>query len=253
MKTTLLSFATTLALVSLPTLPVSADNHSELSFNANELAWCNMKEGKDRDDLKDLTKAFNRWLDKNDTGYTYFFLESHYHEDHSAVDFYWVGSWEDGAGMGAGYDAWMSDNDGVGEQFAEVVDCNFVMTPATTVFEADGGLAERGVVWFRHCDIDDDASLGDAVAAHRSSAEAMAEMGEVSSSWLFLPGLGFGDADFDYYHVQAWPSFSALGTGFDNYFNKGGWKAVAEDQSGVLECESANLYTYRLMYSGQQD
>lgn len=253
MKTTIVSFSATLALMTVPALSVVADNHDEMSFNANEIAACSMKEGKDRDDLKDLTKDFNRWLKKNDTGYTYFFLNSHYHEDPEAADFYWVGSWEDGAGMGAGYDSWRNDSDGLGEKFDETVDCDFSMTPSTTISEGEGGPWEEGVVWFQRCEIGEDSSLSDAIAAHRGASEAMAEMGEVSSSWAFLPGLGFGDAEFDYYHVKAWPSYSALGAGFDNYFNKGGWKAAAENQGDVVECASPNLYTYRLMYAAEED
>ena len=253
MKTTFGSFCGTLAAITLAAQPVAADHHEGMQFAANELMLCAYKDGKDRDDLMDLTKAFNKWLKKNDANYTYYLLSPHYHEDASEMDFAWVGTWPDGAGMGAGYDAWMSDDDDVGQMFDDVMDCSMAMSPVTPVHTPDDGPWERGVVWFQRCEREDGASLSDAVMAHKKASMAMAEMGETSASWVFLPGLGFGDPDFDYYHVQAWPNYTELGKGFDNYFNKGGWKAVSEAEGGVMECHSPNLYTFRMMHSAAND
>ncbi|EAQ98545.2 hypothetical protein [Congregibacter litoralis] len=246
------SVALSAGVFSLIGLPVQADHHMEMQFAPTELMTCAYKEGKDNDDLKKLTNAFTKWVKKNDTAYTYYLLSPNWHEDASDWDFAWVGSWTSGAGMGAGYDAWMNDDDDVGAMFQDVMDCNYSLASVTPIQgEDDDGPWERGVVWFSRCELDDDAGLSDAIGAHRTMASAMTDMGQTSVSWAFLPALGFGDVEFDYYHVQAWPSYSQLGSGFDNYFNKGGWKVQADAQDDVVECASPNLYTFRLVHAGE--
>ncbi|GEM_PF-702681 len=254
MKTKISGLLVSTGVLCVAAIGVQAQDDQEMRFAPSELMLCSFKEGQGNGDLKGLTKAFNKWLNKNDTDYTYYLLRPQYHEDSADWDFAWIGSWSDGAGFGAGYDAWLKDDDGVGEQFEELMDCNYSMASVTPISVPENGPWERGVVWFQRCEREDGVGLSDAIGAHRSSAQAlaeMAEMGETAASWAFLPALGFGDVDFDYYHVQAWPSHGALGASFDNYFNKGGWKPVAEAEDGKMECQSPNLYTFRLMRAAE--
>lgn len=249
MKTMFGSVVLSTGVFSLIAMPVQADHHMEMQFAPSEMMTCAYKEGKDRDDLNKLTNAFTKWVKKNDANYTYYLLTPNWHEDASEWDFAWIGSWTSGAGMGKGYDAWMDDDDDVGAMFQDVMDCNYSLSSVTPITVPDDGAPwERGVVWFSRCELDEDAGLGDAIGAHRAMSSAMAEMGQSSVSWAFLPALGFGDVEFDYYHVQAWPSYSQLGMGFDNYFNKGGWKVQSEAQEDTVSCASPNLYTFRMVY-----
>jgi hypothetical protein len=70
-----------------------------------------------------------------------------------------------------------------------------------------------------------------------------------AASWVFLPGLGFGDVDFDYYQVVSWPTYTGFGSAFDAFFNNGGWKAQTEAMTDTVECQSPNLYDSRLMHA----
>jgi hypothetical protein len=249
MKTVFNSILVTTGVLSLVSISAQAEHHMEMQFAPSELMTCAYNEGKNSDDLKKLTNAFTKWVKKNDPDYTYYILSPAFHEDASDWDFALVGSWSSGAGMGSGYDAWMADSDDVGPMFDDVMDCNSSLASVTPIsLPEEGGPWEKGVVWFSRCELEDDASLGAAIAAHRSMAAAMTEMGETSVSWAFVPALGFGDADMDYYQVQAWPSYGQLGAGFDNFFNKGGWKLQAEVNE-MTECSSPNLYTFRLMHA----
>jgi hypothetical protein len=62
-------------------------------------------------------------------------------------------------------------------------------------------------------------------------------------------GLAASDTEeMDYYQVPTWPSYREIGAGFDNFFNKGGWKLQAEVNEKA-ECASPNLYHFRLVHA----
>ena len=251
MKAIFGSAVTTLAVLGIASNAVQADHHMQaMSFAPVELFACTFNEGKDNDDLKELSKRFNKWLSKNDPGYAYWVLSPRFRAEDSKMDFAWIGSWADGAAMGSSYDNWMKDDGGVGPMFAEVMDCAYSLASATAIHAPEGEWPKSSVVWFSRCEQEDDVSLMEAVSAHRSSTAAMQEMGAAqSASWVFLPALGFSDIEFDYYHVQSWPSYAALGSGFDAYFNRGGWKSQAEALADKVECSSPNLYDSSLMHA----
>jgi hypothetical protein len=249
MKTMFGSLMLSTGVLSLAAMSVQAQEPMAMEFGPSELMTCTYNEGKDSDDFEKLTDAFTKWVKKNDPDYTYYALASSFHEDSSAWDVGILGIWNSGTGWGKGYDAWMSDDDDVGAMFADVMECNNSLAAVTEITSRpETGPWDTGVVWFSRCEMEDDVTLVDAIGAHRAQIDAAREMGEDTVSWAFLPALGFGDAEFDYYQVQAWPSYSEIGGGFDNFFNKGGWKyqeAVGEKTS----CSSPNLYNFRTMYT----
>jgi hypothetical protein len=250
MKTIANSAALTLGLFSAAAMPVHAQDAPELSFYPSELMLCSYKDGMGRKDLDKVTAALNKWLKKTEASYTYYLLSPMYHEDDSEFDYGWVGSWDNGTSWGADYANWFDDDDGIGEMIAEVATCSQSLASTTPIhLPESGGPWESGVVWFQRCERDDDVSLSDAIAAHRTYSEAAAEMGEETASWVMMPTLGMGDPEFDYYHVQAWRGFAEIGKGFDNYFNNGGWKMESEVMEDI-ECASPNLYLFRLGGSG---
>lgn len=250
MKTFVSSAAVTLGMFTLAATGVQADNHGEMSYAPTELMTCSYKEGMGPSDLMKVTEAFNKWLKKTEADYTYYILSPMYHEDPGQFDYAWVGSWSSGAGWGADYHNWMTDEDNdVAPMFAEVSDCNQSMAITTPIHVPEGAPYERGVVWFQRCSTEDGMTMADAIAGHRASAEMYAEMGEESASWAFMPGLGMGDVEFDYWHVQGWPNFNEIGEGFDNFFNKGAWKQANENEEGI-SCSSPNLYVFRMAGSG---
>lgn len=228
-----------------------ADHHEGPTFAPVDLMACSFKEDKGWGDLEDLNKAFIKWVKKQgEKGYTYWIFTPRYHENND-MDFAWIGGWADGNAMGRGWDAWMEDSGDVGEMFAETAECNQSLAASLEVTRVEGPWPEEGISWFARCDLQDDATLFDALDAHKKASSKMSGMAPPSSSWLFLPALGFGDAEFDYYHVQAWDSTAALGAGFEAYFNGGGWSTEEQTALNEIEmCESANLYNFRLMYDG---
>ncbi|MEM9313754.1 MAG: hypothetical protein AAGA95_03930 [Pseudomonadota bacterium] len=241
------------AVLAITSLPSQADNHlpAPMQFAPAELMVCEYMDGKGPQDLRRLTAAFSAWVAEYDKDYSYWMVWPEFHEDDSEWDVGLLGAWTTGAGFGAGYDAWASDRGDVGDTFAEVLDCNNTMAAVTPILVPQEAMSwDRGTLWFQRCTRADGVQLGDAVAAHRRASMAIAELGETAASWAFVPVLGAGDPDFDYYHVQSWGSHSAMGAAFDAYFNNGGWMGVTAALGDRMNCATPNLYAWRLMHGG---
>ena len=228
---------------------VHADSHMEMQFAPGHLNVCSFRDGKDWGDLEKLNKAFMDWVGDNPSDYSYWILTPRFRED-TDMHFGWLGSWNSGAGFGAGFDNWADSAGEVQQMFVETADCGSNMVAIAPIVADPEDPPTNGVVWFSRCTIDDDASMEDAMKAHAAGSAAMRELGVDAQSWAFVPTLGFGDAKFDYYHVAAFDSYSDLGKGFDANFNQGGWKARMEPMKDVVSCASPNLYDFRIKLQG---
>jgi len=228
-----------------------AQDGTALEFTPVEMMACSFKEDKEWDHLDKLTEAFNKWLKKGDKDYTYWTFEPVFREDNE-LDFAWIGGWTSGAMFGKSWDNWFDDDNDVGKLFNETADCVNSLASVTTIRAPADGWPEAGVTWFSRCTLEEGVSLRDAASAHGAMGSAMADMGSPAASWLFLPALGFGDVEFDYYHVESWDDFATLGAGFDAYFNQGGWMKANELMDDVTQCASPNLYRYKLRREGDR-
>jgi len=227
------------------------DHHMEMQFVPAHINVCSFRDGKDWGDLDKLNEEFAEFVGEEGTDYSYWILTPRFRED-SEMHFAWLGSWNSGAGFGAGFDNWAANAGKLEQMFADTADCGSNMMAITPIVADPENGPTDGVVWFSRCTLEDDKGLGDAVAAHAKGSAAMMEMGVQAQSWAFLPVLGFGDAEHDYYHVATFDSYTGLGAGFDANFNMGGWKARAESMDGVASCASPNLYDFRIKMQGQQ-
>ena len=239
------------AVASLVTAPiVAADSHGEMQFVPAHINVCSFRDGKSWGDLEKLNEAFAGFIGDSPTDYSYWILTPRFRED-SDMHFAWLGSWNSGAGFGGGFDNWVANAGDLEQMFYETAECGSNMMAIANIMVDPDNPPTNGVVWFARCTLADGKELSDAVAAHAEGSSAMRDLGVESQSWAFVPALGFGDIEFDYYHVATFDSYAALGAGFDANFNQGGWKARMEPMAGVASCSSPNLYDYRIKQQGQ--
>jgi hypothetical protein len=242
MKYQLLSAAVIGATLSLPGM--AAHHETEMKANPVELYACSFREGKTWDDLDKVDKAFVKWSEENDLGESIWRIVPDYRSGGGDFEVGYIGAWASGAAMAEsvkkvdaeGYDAFMED-------YYETIDCSHALA-ASWEIHATEDPAERGTVWFSRCNLEDGATMKDAMMAHGTMSKTM---GTGASSWLFTPALGWVGADYDYLHVSGM-SLDQLGAGFDKYFNGGGWQAGQEAFDGVAECQSPNLYRFKTLY-----
>jgi hypothetical protein len=250
MQKTIIAASGILAVTLSTSLVARADSHEESDFAPVELYSCTLMEGKTVADLDALDARFKEWADKNNKDHSSWRIVPILRSTAETFDVGYIGSWNSGSTMGAGMDAWMSNQDLLAD-YQETIDCGHSLMASMTINAPDGP-PEDGVVWFSTCKVQESASNALAVEAHKRMSAAMREMGNKGQSWLFYPSLGLGDISFDYYSVATWNSMAELGEAWEMYYNKGGWKqGMAMD--AVTQCDSPRVYKVTAIRMGPQN
>ncbi|PLW81270.1 hypothetical protein CWI75_16725 [Kineobactrum sediminis] len=233
-----------LVLASFTVAPVHADEH--MRAQPVELYACTFREGKSMKDLEKANTNFKKWAAANTSGHTAWMITPQFRSAETEFDVGWIGGYQSADHFGAAIDKWVNESGNVSQAYYDTVDCSHALMASYDTGAPDGPPGD-GVVWFSRCSLEDDASLSEAAASHAEVTAMMREMGAQGSSWMFVPGLGSVDADFDYYHVAAWPSYPAFASAWEAYVNGGGMEKATALYDGVASCKSPNLYDARLI------
>lgn len=214
-----------------------------------EMYACDWREGKGMGDLAKLNKTFKAFADEQDPAYSAWTITPQFRAMDDGFDIGWLGSWTDGEAMGASLDR---NRTGKGAEmlksYMEVVDCSGGhILMSSVAIHAPEGPPDNGIVMFSSCKVNEKSTMAKAMEAHMKTAADMRERGAKASSWVFHPGLGSGETDFDYYWVVAMDSYSALGTAYESLLNKGGWEVRQKLFKGVVSCDSPRLYDASLV------
>ncbi len=221
------------------------------TISLSDLFACTFKEGKGYADLDKVNQKFKKWAEKHDSTYSAWTITPQFRSNDGKFDVGWIGSWQGGSSMGKGLDSWMSDNDGLGAAYGEVIDCSHSLVSSVPV-NAPAGPPDNGVVWFTSCSVNEDKNHRDAFEAHKKMSAGMREMGGKGQSWLMYPVFGFQDLDFDYYSVVSFNSYEELGEAWHLWTNEGGYEAHGAALMSVVSCDSPRVYDARLVVGNQQ-
>ncbi len=208
-----------------------------------EFYGCTWQDGKGMADLVKVGKKFSQWADKEDSKYSAWILTPQFHTD-VGFDVGWLGGWPDGAAMGASLDGWRSGGQELAADFNQVVDCSgrHELATAMPVYAPDGP-GGSGAVMFAACSKADGKAWDDVIAAHTKMGKMMRDKGgKPSSSWMFFPGLGSADYDFDYWQVITFNSYADFGATSEAYINGGGYEESMKVMAGVTECGGGVMF-----------
>jgi len=211
---------------------------------------CRFVEGKGMSDLNPVLERFDRWATRYDAKYTAWLLTPRYYNHPNMYDVAWLGTWPDGNAFGVSQDAWVNEGGEVLQAFAEVIDCGVRELASSVEVYAPNGAPENGVSMFAHCKLKDGKTLGDAYVASRKLAEVMAGLGSKASHFMFYPGLGAGDSDFDFWRVTTFNNFVELGEFAEIYINGSGWDETSKALGSIASCTSPNTFDARMVHSG---
>lgn len=229
--------------------PVMADAHEEESgdgFIPIEIYACNFHDGKGPADLNAVTAKWNEYMD--DEGDTDYFAALMYPNFFNNLDFdvAWIGGWRDGNAMGAGKDMWISGGGEVRAEFAAVVDCPVHTLFASMQMKDPGESGEDDntfVLSFSNCSMKEGKEYEEVEAAQKAWNAYTDEHGFVGGTWYFWPVWGeAADADYDFKAVGSAPNFTTLGANFQ-LMADGHWRKSQEIWDGLLDCDSARIYT----------
>ncbi|KGE04629.1 hypothetical protein [Pseudohaliea rubra] len=233
------------ALASLLALPAAAQDAAPIQ--PVEMFYCDFRDDAAMKDLTRVAADFAKWAEKRGD-YSAWILTPQFRTTEATWQVGWLGSWTSGAAMGSGLDAYQAEGGELAAAFDEVITCSGHGLASSMEIHAPKGPPDNGAVWFSSCSLEGDATIADAMKAHAAYATGMREKGaDATQSWAFVPTLGGGEPDFDYYHVAAWEKYADFGRGYDSYFNGGGMAIMQEATAGVVDCDPPRIYDARLV------
>ncbi len=116
-----------------------------------ELYACTYNDRKDSGDLDDVVDKWNAYMDsKGNDSYAAWTLTPNYFGPNQEFDVIWMAASKNAIAMGETADAWHADNDGIADDFAEVLTCNGHSNFASVNYKAlpDGDPASTAVLTF---------------------------------------------------------------------------------------------------------
>ena len=222
-----------------------AQNPAPPSFAAVEAYSCDYQEDKDRGDLDKVTAKWNKWMDSSKGApYSAWIMTPLLTSTNTSLDVVWLGVWANGNDMGKGMQAWADNEDGLAEDFNDVITCGEHSNAASVNIRppAKGWPGKGGVTSFSDCTVAEGKTMQDAMAAHRAWAAHLDAIGSNVSMWAFFPGAGTNNPEYDYKMVSGYMDLAAYGADWEAYTNGQGWAKAGSIYDGVVSCSSQRVY-----------
>lgn len=210
-----------------------------------EIFACNFNANNDRDDLNAAAARWTAWADRNNVrDYTAFIGTPFLYSTDQTFDVIWIGGWPNATAMGAGESLYFRTGQEINAGFAAVVDCSSHSQWAEVVVNVPGTPApENGIAVFNDCELRDDRTVPEVLAALGQVGEYFAGRGSPDAfvAALFpIAGLA-DDEDYDFKLVRGFNSIEDYGKGLDLYTG-GGFLRVGELTDRLMRCDSSRVY-----------
>ena len=203
---------------------------------------CNFRDGKNMNDLEELSEKFREYANQHNYHYAAWTLIPQY-QTGGGFDVAWMGAWPDSEAFGVSMEGWNSTGRKLQAEFGEVIDCSLRHEMGLSLpINAPNGAPADAVLLFYQCILEDGKTLDEAYAAHLELGATMKAMGSLGLSWMVQPGLGAGKIDYDYYHVVGFYRYSDMGATMELYANGGGIQKFRKHLGGVTSCRTPNVY-----------
>jgi len=219
------------------------DAAQQPTLNPAEIFTCNYNKGKGRSDLDKVVKQWNSWADKTDSApYNAWLLTPVFFGPEITFDVAWLGAWPTYEDMGINLQNWQQKGAKVSQEFDKVISCDSHGSMASMPMQELGKDTGSALVRFMDCKVDGGSDMEASIVAHRKFGAFMDTKGSKTEAWMFFPGMGAGDIDYDYKLVLANASYPSLALDSDIISNKGGWMEAAKTFGGNTTCDSPRLY-----------
>ncbi len=207
---------------------------------------CNYRDGKDVGDLMGVTEKWNKWMDKNSSApYSAWVMTPVLSSVNMPVDVVWLGAWQNGKDMGVGMQEWADKGGDLNKEFIDVIDCGEHSQAASVNIRppVKGWPGKQGIAAFSNCTVADGKAVPDAMAVHQAWSKHLDSIGSKAGMWVFFPGAGNNNPEWDYKIVMSHPDYISYGNDWDNFTNGQGWRKVMEMGSGsTVSCDSPRVY-----------
>ena len=222
-----------------------SDDHMQMpAFGGVETFACDFADGKDMDDLLQLTKKWDAWAKKNHTrAYTGYVLSPFYYDEMQA-DVYWVGfspSFEDQAVVQAEF-AEMGVK--MQAEFDSIIPCKSHRQRAWVRVRDETTDTDTGVVDFARCTMRPDATLEKMNAADAQMNAFFSEVGSTTRIYRWYPMQGGSNSGADFVQANWSGSLQEKGANADKFLQNGGAQLRNALYGDLLECSGGLSANY---------
>ena len=254
MKYTLTTLIAAFAFVSMGSTVALSQEEEPPRFVPVEVFGCNYLKGKSYTDLEKVIDRWNKWMDENSkSSYTAWTLQPHYYNRGAyEMDVGWIGVWADGNDMGASEQQTIfGEGAAMNAEFYKVVECAMHSSSASVNVKMPAEWPnETSVTIFSDCTVAEGKTLADAFAMEQAWGAHMESLGSKAGGWLWFPGWGLGDIEYDYKRVIGHPDYPSAGADFESFTNGQGFVKAGEIFGGNVVCDSPRVYATRLVRNG---
>ncbi len=210
-----------------------------------ELFTCTYNSRQDPDDLDKVIDKWNAWADENELDdYAAWTLTPYYFGPEQEFDVIWMGAGKTAVALGKSQDAYLADNDGLDDDFEEVISCDSHSNFASVNFKAppEGATPATSVLTFSDCTYKEGASFSAVSAAMAEWSQYLSDEGSTSGIWHWFPAYGGGGEEFDFKWLQAYENLADLGADYDRYGTGGGFATRGKLLGHLIDCDSSRAY-----------
>ena len=224
-----------------------ADHHAQVPVYGGVSALaCDYVEGRDIDDLLQVSEKWNGWASKNFSKvYTGNVLTPHYY-DESAADVYWVGFSPSFTDQGIVQREWQTKGAKMQEEFDSVMTCKSHSQFAWVQVRDESGDTDTGIGDFSACKMSPGTTRAELAADDTQMGEFLSK---VESSvriyrWYPLQGTGEESRGIDYFQANWHESLEAKGANSDKLVINGGLQLRNALYGSLIECSGGPSSTF---------
>jgi hypothetical protein len=223
-----------------------ADGHEQPSFIPLEGFACNYSPGKDMDDLLQVTKTWNDYMDDGGSKYSAWLFTPYFYSEDEAADVFWIGvspTWEE---LAKG-EQHMSAPKGqkINAQFNKIVPCYDHTNWGYESVRSSSGSSDddEGVVTIMWCTLAEGVTYEDVLAADEKFNAYEDSTGSATGVGRWWPGSGIPSRfTADFLWAQGVDSMQSWGQSVDRAVNGGGNQATLAIYGELMSCDNRAVY-----------
>ena len=230
----------------MTTFTVQADDHMQVpAYGGVEVFGCDFAEGKDMDDLLDVSKKWDTWASKNNSQpYSGYLLQPYYYDDLDD-EIYWVGFSPSLAAQGIVQAEWLAKGGELQQEFDSVIPCKSHGQLAwVRVVDEVESPSSQGIVDFAGCAMLPGGSQEKLAAADAKMNAFNAKIGNPARIYRWYPIQGASADAPEFYQAQWYDSLEAKGTAADLFVTNGGIQMQGALYGELLQCSSGPSFLY---------
>ena len=210
-----------------------------------ELYTCTFNDRQGPDNLDRVVDKWNEWADRNAVDdYAAWTLTPYYFGPQQEFDVIWMGAGKSAVALGRAQDLYLAKDDGLAEDFEDVLDCNGHSNFASVNYKAppEGATPATSVLTFSDCKYKEGATFSAVSAAMAQWSQHLSDEGSVTGIWHWYPAYGGGGEEFDFKWLQAHENLADLGADYDRYATGGGFRTRGRLLNHLIDCDSSRAY-----------